>query len=135
MRKDKSKSELLLKIFEDADVVDVDWSHWWRSLRLCVVADHIEAPVEGRRAVFLVSFKLVSTFVCEFQHLDVVGHSYFNWLTNGAQLDTSSGEILVIVRGLGSSPLLNIQCKDISIDPLSVLDLDRLYPGWGSPKR
>src|SRR5581483_4740785 len=65
----KTLLKLFKQIFSDANVIDVDFSVWDKSISLIVVADHVDSPAVPVLPVFAVDFIAVHIFNCAFHHI------------------------------------------------------------------
>jgi hypothetical protein len=133
----KSDWTLIERIFSDCHIKDVDLSEWDRRISLLVVADHLENPEPGRKPVLLVHFLRVSELRLSFNHLNIdLGETktHFQW-----QVDTIIHESgrkdfhRVKIAGLMATPTLEIKFESIEVEPVSLADLDHVFPDWMNP--
>ena len=128
--------ELFKAIFADAQVLDLNFSNWDRTVQLCVVGLDVEDPVPEQLRLFAIDFARVNDFHCRFRHLDTeldAPEHHFQWNIHDFKIEQEDRLLVIELVGSGVSPMLSITCERYEIRPLAHEVLDRLFPKWRKP--
>jgi hypothetical protein len=136
----KQTIDYLKVIFSDADVIDIDLSKWDISISICVIADHVESAIPGRRATLAIQFRGVRAFNWSFHHHDFTKfplkfdqQEHLNW--NIYRSELVPGEISRLTLG-GSEqfPTLQMDFEDVDIKEINPSLFADINPEWANPK-
>jgi hypothetical protein len=126
--------ELLLSIFRDAHVVDVDMSSWDRCIRLAVVALESTAFPAKRLPVYVVEFQGVTELVVSFHHHGrPADFGHYQWNADTIVLDEDGDRFRLQLSGSQLMPVTEIVFAAVEIRALDNSKLDRRFPGWSKP--
>jgi hypothetical protein len=125
-------------VFQEAHVIDVDFSKWDRRLRLVVSAGLVGDNFQARGPLQNIDFVDVSELQWRTHHsgiaLDSSKH-HFQWVVMEFSLQRRDGYDIVRLSGFGPAPALDITCRDVRISELDPSVIDRLNPHWNEPYR
>ena len=124
-------------IFQEADVIDFDFSEWDRRVRLVVFGGLLEENFDGGEILHNVDFRDVHTISWKSNHIGVQLHSsrhHCQWVIHEFNV-VNKGEVMVVSLspGVGPAPLLEITCQDIAISELKWEVVNTVNPGWDQP--
>jgi hypothetical protein len=123
-------------VFQEAHVVDFDFSHWDRRLRLVVVAGLTPGNFDGRGPLHNVDFVDVAELSWHANHLNVKLDSpdeHCQWVIMDFNVEQGGAGERITLSGFGPTPRLEITCRDVRISELDPKVIDRLNPDWNSP--
>jgi len=123
-------------IFQEAHVVDFDFSQWDRRLRLVVSAGLTKENFEGRGPLHNVDFIKVKELSWHANHLDVVLDSpeqHCQWVIMEFHVEKRGQFDSIRLSGFGPTPSLHVTCSDVHISELDASVVDRLNPNWNRP--
>jgi hypothetical protein len=133
-------TEKLFKIiFQEAHVLDFDFSKWDKRIRLVVVAGLTPENFNAARGpLHNVDFLDVAELIWKANHLDVVldnPEAHCQWVIEVFDLETERSFYRIALSGFGPSPALTIICRDIAISEMSPSVVDQVNPDWNNPYR
>ena len=127
--------ETMQRVFSDAHVVDVDFSHWDKHIAIWVLADHLEDWTE-RCPLVVVEFIGVRECSMRFNHYaDGVGDpdQHVQWRIDDLEILDRGGLCLTRLYSGHTAPHLEILCERIEIRKAAHSILDSCFPGWNKP--
>jgi|GEM_PF-5709137 len=130
--------QLFDQIFSDANVADLDFSIWDKSIALWVFADHVDVPTPARLPLFMVEFIRVRRFCATFNHfaINVEGpDEHIQWNVDDFKLAITDQGLSIQLFSGKTSPRLEIDCDTVNIRRMDSTTIDRLFPGWSRPGR
>ncbi len=130
--------ELFEIVFQEAHVVDFDFSQWDRRLRLVVSAGLVGENFEGRGALHNVDFVGVKAISWQANHLDVKldsSEQHCQWVIMEFDIERSGEYEHIKLSGFGPTPSIGIVCKSIAISELDPRVIDQLNQNWNQPYR
>lgn len=133
---DVQTQKLFEIIFQEAHVIDFDFSQWDRRLRLVVVAGLHEKNFEGRGPLHNVDFRDVKTFSWHANHLKVQLASqdrHCQWVIMEFDREKSGEFEKITLSGFGPASRLEITCKKIAVSEMHPKIVDQINPNWNRP--
>ncbi len=123
-------------IFSDADIIDIDFSHWDESVDVYVMADHVPHVVPGKRTLLAVRFRHVRRFDCSFCPHDFTkftlktqSQKHLNWYIYRIHL--VKNEISkVTLSGSEQFPILKIEFEDFDTENIDHSLFTEVNPDW-----
>lgn len=126
--------ELLLSIFRDAHVVDIDMSDWDQCIRLAVVAMEATAFPARRLPVYIVELQRVTEFAVKFGHHErAPDFGHYQWNVDSVQLEDTDEGFRLRLSGSRLMPVFTISFAGLEMRQLDNSMLDRRFPGWSKP--
>jgi hypothetical protein len=129
---------LFERIFSDANVADVDFSQWDKSVGIYVFADHVYVPTPARLPLFVADFVRVRKFCVTFNHLEIAleePDQHFQWNIDEFKIEEVKGLLCIRLYGGRTWPDLELHCESVEIERVDSKLLDTLFPGWNRPGR
>ena len=124
-------------IFQEAHVVDVDFSKWDKWIRLVVVAGLMPGNFNGYGNLHNIDFMSVAEWSWKANHLDVVLDSpehHCQWVIMDFCLERGDKfNVISLISVAPPCPDLKITCKDVEITELSTDAVDTVNPNWNTP--
>ena len=123
-------------VFQEAHVVDFDFSQWDRRLRLVAVAGLTPENFQGRGPLHMVDFIKVKELTWHANHLNVVLASpedHCQWVIMESQVKKRGEFYSIRLPGFGPTPTMQVTCSDVHISELDVTVVDRVNPEWNRP--
>jgi hypothetical protein len=133
---DAQTRKLFNIVFQEAHVVDFDFSQWDRRLRLVVVAGLFGENFEGRGPLHNVDFIRVKELSWHANHLGVVLDSpeqHCQWVIMEFQVEKRLECYSIKLSGFGPTPMMEVTCSDVQISELDAGVVDRVNPDWNRP--
>lgn len=130
---DAQTRKLFNIVFQEAHVVDFDFSQWDRRLRLVVVAGLFGENFEGRGPLHNVDFIRVKKLSWHANHLDVVLDSpddHCQWVIMEFHVEKQDQFDRIKLSGFGPTPTMELMCSDVQISELDAAVIDRVNPEW-----
>lgn len=113
----KETRDLLHRILEDANVVDLDFSRWYDAISIYFVADHLPL-VNKQRPLYCVQFEQVLSFSFEVLHREQMPRHPV-WQVCGGEIRTAKNMWRVSFShdslAPTVSPAVSITCKNVAI--------------------
>jgi len=124
------------RLFSEAHVIDVDFSRWYESIVLLVIAGHWREPAGGRLPTLVVEF--VKPVRCDWDAVDSRKHceqfgvtgSVFWHIQQADVSKGSEGRTVVKLWGESGSPHMTVECTSIWISEVVPSVIDRAFPGF-----
>src|SRR5262249_1312881 len=133
---DAQTRKLFNIVFQEAHVVDFDFSQWDRRLRLVVVAGLFGENFEGRGPLHNIDFIKVKELSWRANHLDVVFDApdqHCQWVIMDFQIERQAEFYSIKLSGFGPTPTMEVTCGDLQISELDAGVVDLVNPGWNRP--
>lgn len=130
---DGSTSKLFEVIFQEAHVIDFDFSHWDRRLRLVVVGGLVGENFSGQGPLHNVDFVGLREFhwlAGKDAPLLTSGPEHLQWVIMESQIARSGEFHRFRLTGFGATPSLEIECRELQISELDPKVVDRVNPHW-----
>jgi hypothetical protein len=127
--------KLLRQIFEEAHVVDFDFSKWSRFVRLVVVGQMFDVDEKGRFPMFNIDFLGIKRFEWKLENIpsDLSSEEHCQWTVMDCKVNTAKGVFSIWLWGTGPSPEVSIECNDVAVSSIAVETIDSFNPAWNSP--
>ena len=126
-------------LFQEAHVVDIDFSKWDKWIRLVVVGGLHPENFNGRGPLHSVDFIGVEELSWKSHHLKVKlpPNKHCQWVIMDFRIkqDNDWYVISLLSVGLLPTPDLTIRCQDVKIAELSPDIVDEVNPDWNNPYR
>lgn len=119
------------EIFHEADVIDLDFSHWSQRIRLVVLATSFLD--QDKYSIFNIDFIDVRHFKWESFHLDLPDNDKFlcNWTIYDSHIERRKSEIHIVLRNShGPEPEISLLCSSMNIEKFNRSILDKFDPKW-----
>ena len=123
-------------VFQEAHVVDFDFSQWDRRLRLVVVAGLFGENFEGRGPLHNVDFIRVKELSWHATNLDVVLDSpeeHCQWVIMDFHVGKQDQFDSIKLFSFSPTPTMQVTCSDVQISELDPDVVDRVNPEWNRP--
>jgi hypothetical protein len=120
-------------VFQEAHVIDVDFSKWDKRIRLVVVGGLVGDNFDGRGPLHNVDFSGVKSFTLHANHLDVEPESedtHCQWVIMEFSVHSEGAFSRVTLSGFGPTPLLVIVCRAVTISELNPDFVAKVNPLW-----
>ena len=133
--------EIFPYIYEDAYVVDLDFSAWQRVITLTLNADHASEMRHYRAELFILEFTGVRRWDLAFNHHDRPAEAewereHFFWRIGHYEARSAPEGLQLTIWGEERHPRLTIVCEALDIREVPRYIVDQLYPDWsGTPRR
>lgn len=130
---DREAWALFQVVFQEAHVVDFDWSEWDRRVRLVVIAGLFGANFHGRGPLHNVDFEDVESVAWLARHRDVrleTPNAHCQWVIMEFSRNRTGALERITLSGFGPTPRLEITCGRVTLSELEATDVDRFNPAW-----
>lgn len=128
--------ELFNVVFQEAHVIDFDFSQWDRCLRLVVVAGLVKTNFSGRGPLHNIDFVDVVEVSWRGNHLDVkpdASGEHCQWVIMDFNVAEDVRGDRITLTGFGPTPRLEIVCGAVQISEMDPSVVDQLNPEWNGP--
>jgi len=129
--------ELLIYIFSDATVVDIDMAEWDERISLYVLADHYRDWSEQEGALcplVRVTFLGISELLIRFRHLrfpPLEEGQRYHWTIDDPEIeDGHDGWRMSLCSTSEPMPELALVCKAVDVQEMDHDAFERVFPGW-----
>lgn len=127
-------------IFSDAELMDIDFSHWDAALRLCVIADHFPGQGGKPRPVLMLSFQGVTKMDISFHHHDFTQYpwdwsteDHLSWPIYRSEIKQDSVSKLIL-SGSEQFPILTIEFGNVDIVEIDRSIMAEVNPAWNKAR-
>ena len=140
--RDVPTRELLVRLFSDAHVIDIDMSEWDRRIALLIVADHYDdADSSDTLPIVLVEFHEVRSLSVSFAHHELMRRLraeepelHLQWRIDEFKLEEADDTLALELSSTGRQfPRLELCFDRMSCTRMSVHELNAVFPGGSSP--
>ena len=134
---DSFTKELFDVIFQEAHVIDFDFSKWDKEVSLVVIGGLVGANFDDQGPIHRVAFYGVKEMRWESTHLGVKLESddqHCQWVIMDFDVKETEGFLSVFLNSVAPPcPKLTIVCCNVEIREISASTIDRVNPSWNQP--
>ena len=133
---DAQTKRLLQVVFQEAHVVDIDFSQWGRFIRLVVSAGLVRDNFEGRGTLHCVDFiepVNVNWSTGSWNFPLESTEQYYQWVIVELEVEKDEGLDTIRLSGVGPSPTMEVKCKSVVISEFDAAIVDAVNPSWNEP--
>lgn len=124
-------------IFQEAHVIDFDFSKWDREISLVVIAGLIGSNFDGKGPIHNVRFQDVKEIQWTSTHLEVQldsDNKHCQWVIMDFSVQKVGGILSILLDSVAPPcPKLRIDCRDVKIHELGSEIVDSVNPLWNRP--
>lgn len=133
---DTETKKLFQIIFQEAHVIDFDFSKWDKFIRIVVVAQLMPTTTDSRFPLYNVDFLDVSCINWNSNHLGIVldtEDQHCQWTIFEFDITKNGAFQNIKLSGVKPSPELTILCKTVRIEEIDNKVVDTVNPDWNNP--